>query len=388
MPASESPAIVTVEWTELIGKRPRHAGRNARLGAHGIDVRVPVARLTTEDGTQGFGVARAAAEDAQRIIGRTLDDLFNPEVGSRPDGRIFDFPLWDLVAKQAGQPVYALAAALVGKDVPPTLAVPCYDTSLYFDDLHLADRNQAAALLAEETRHGYARGHRNFKIKVGRGARHLPVEEGTARDIAVIQAVREAAGPHAILMIDANNGYTLNLTKRVLSETVGSRLYWLEEAFHEDAELYRDLKEWLAEQGTPVLIADGEGEASPSLLKWAQNGLIDVVQYDIFSYGFTSWLALGQQLDDWSVRSAPHHYGRGLGNYVSGHLAAAIDNFTFVEWDEAAIPGVDASGYVIADGYVHIPEKPGFGLTVDEEIFGRAVAERGYKVVSDDGMVR
>lgn len=388
MPASESPAIVAVEWTELIGKRPRHAGRNARLGAHGFDVRIPVARLTAEDGSQGFGVTRAAEEDARRILGRTLDDLFNPAVGSRPDGRIFDFPLWDLAAKRAGQPVYALAAALVGKDTPPTLAVPCYDTSLYFDDLHLADHAKAAALLAEETRQGYDRGHRNFKIKVGRGARHLPVEDGTARDIAVIQAVRDAAGPEAILMIDANNGYTLNLTKRVLSETANSRLYWLEEAFHEDAELYRDLKEWLAAQGMPVLIADGEGEASPSLLKWAQNGLIDVVQYDIFSYGFTSWLALGQQLDGWSVRSAPHHYGRGLGNYVSGHLAAAIDNFTFVEWDEAAIPGVDAAGYVIGEGHVHIPEKPGFGLTVDEEIFRQAVAERGYKVRQDDGMVR
>lgn len=382
MPSNESPAIVAVEWAELVGRRPRHAGRNARLGAHGFNVRVPVARLTAEDGSQGFGFARAAEDDAQRILGRSLDDLFNPEVGSRPHGRLFDFPLWDLAAKRVDLPVYALAAAMVGKDVPTALSVPCYDTSLYFDDLHLDDRNEAAALLAEETREGYDRGHRNFKIKVGRGARHLPVEEGTARDIAVIHAVREAAGPSASLMIDANNGYTLNLAKRVLSETAACRLYWLEEAFHEDAELYRDLKEWLAGQGMPIFIADGEGEASPSLLNWAQNGIVDVVQYDIFSYGFTSWLALGQQLDGWSARSAPHHYGRHLGNYVSGHLAAAINGFTFVEWDEVTTNGIDAPAYVVEEGRVLIPNAPGFGLTLDEEIFGRAVAERGYKVVA------
>ncbi|MEZ4830711.1 MAG: hypothetical protein R2873_01690 [Caldilineaceae bacterium] len=57
MPSTPSPAIVAVEWTELIGKRPRHAGRNARLGDHGLDVRIPVARLTAEDGSQGFGFA-------------------------------------------------------------------------------------------------------------------------------------------------------------------------------------------------------------------------------------------------------------------------------------------------------------------------------------------
>ena len=86
-------------------------------------------------------------------------------------------------------------------------------------------------------------------------------------------------------------------------------------------------------------------------------------------------------MDGWSARSAPHHYGRHLGNYVSGHLAAAINGFTFVEWDEVTTSGISASGYTIVEGNVHIPSAPGFGLEIDEEIFGRAVAERGYKVV-------
>ncbi|KKK51629.1 hypothetical protein LCGC14_3113030, partial [marine sediment metagenome] len=44
------------------------------------------------------------------------------------------------------------------------------------------------------------------------------------------------------------------------------------------------------------MVADGEGEASPSLLAWAEEGLVDVIQYDILSYGFTAWLALGGKL--------------------------------------------------------------------------------------------
>jgi L-rhamnonate dehydratase len=385
MRQSDHPRIVAVEWAELEGRRPRHAGCNARLGEHGFVVRVPLARLTSEDGQQGFGVARADEEDATRLLGRPLDELFNPAVGSRPDGRPFDFPLWDLMGQLSGQPVYALAAATVEKTAASPLSVPCYDTSLYFDDLHLADTEAAVDLLAGETAEGLLRGHCHFKIKVGRGARHLPLEEGTARDIAIIHAVRETAGADAQLMIDANNGYNLNLTKRVLAETASCNLFWMEEAFHEDAELYADLKAWLAAQELPILIADGEGQASPALPDWARTGLVDVLQYDIFSYGFTPWLALGHQLDSWGIRSAPHHYGRHLGNYVSAHLAAAIDGFTFVEWDEAATPGIDAPGYRIEEGRVHIPDAPGFGLVLDDEIFMRAVAANGYSVTMEEG---
>ena len=198
---------------------------------------------------------------------------------------------------------------------------PCYDTSLYMDDLCLDDE-EAAALIAAEALEGAARGHRAFKIKVGRGAMHMPLEAGTRRDIRVIRAVREAVGSQATVMIDANNGYNLNLTRRVLDETAGARLHWIEEPFHEDGRLYAHLKEWLATHDLEVLIADGEGAASPHLLDWAREGLIDVIQYDIRRPGLTRWLELGPQLDAWGVGSAPHHYGGAYGNYAACHVAA------------------------------------------------------------------
>ena len=105
-----------------------------------------------------------------------------------------------------------------------------------------------------------------------------------------------------------------------------------------------------------------------------------MIQYDIFSYGFTPWLGLGQQLDGWNVRSAPHHYGGFYGNYAACHLAAAIEGFTFFEWDEATVPGVDTSAYAIQDGFVHVPDAPGFGLRLDEDLFARGVKEGGYSV--------
>jgi len=377
---NENPRITTIEHATLEGTRPRPAGSNARLGPHGSTVRVAIARVTTEDGESGFGVCRLGEDALRPLLGMRLNDVFTREGGTEPAWRGVDFPLWDLAAKRAGQPVYALAAAMGGGPVGQPPRVPCYDTSLYFDDLHLEDDAEAAALLAAEAQEGYDRGHRAFKIKVGRGGRHLPTEAGTRRDIAVVHAVRAAVGSEATLLLDANNGYTLNLTKRVLTETAACRIGWIEEAFHEDAVLYRDLKEWLGRENLPILIADGEGDASANLLTWAREGIVDVVQYDIFGHGFTTWLATGRQLDAWGARTAPHHYGGHLGNVVTGHLAPAVDGFTYVEWDEATTPGIDTSRYTVADGHVTLPDAPGFGIDLDDERFRAAVAAEGGRL--------
>ena len=380
-----SPKLCKIERGSLSGTRPRKAGSNARLGEHGSTVRVPLARITLDDGTSGFGACRVDAATAQSLIGQPLDALFDPRWGTTPFALApnyagFDFPLWDLIAKRAELPIYALAAQMVGKRVAAPFEVPCYDTSLYIDDLHIADDATAAALIAREAREGWARGHRAFKIKVGRGARHMPLDVGTQRDIEVIYAVREAVGNDAPIMLDANNGYNLNITKHVLAETVECNILWMEEAFHEDRVLYEDLQAWLSREGISVLIADGEGQASPTLLEWAEAGLVNVVQYDIFGYGFTPWLALGQKLDQWGARSAPHHYGGHYGNYAAPHLAGAIGGFTFAEWDEVTTPGLDASDYSVHEGMVRVPSTPGFGLTLDETVFQEAVGSGGFVV--------
>lgn len=378
--------VASIEWATLEGRRPRAAGCNARLGAHGQRVRVPLARITTDDGAQGFGATaltgppEAFAVQADSALGRTLSELFDDQQGSTEAGRVLDFALWDLMAKRAGMPVYALAADMAGKTVSDPLRAPCYDTSLYMDDLHLADDVDAAALIADEAREGMARGHEAFKIKVGRGAQHMDVEEGMQRDVAVVHAVRQAAGESARLMVDANNGYNLNLAKRLLAQTADCNLFWIEEAFHEDRVLYVELREWMQAQGMQTLIADGEGDASPGLLAWAREGIVDVIQYDILSFGFTAWLALGSRLDAWGVRSAPHHYGRHYGNYVACHLAAAVDGFAYVEWDEAETPGLSAPGYALREGEVVVPQDAGFGLMLDEDVYQEAVERNGCKL--------
>lgn len=373
--------IASIEWGTLTGRRPRLAGYNARKrDDHGWEASIPLARLTTADGSAGFGLSNLTSQQAELFLGSSLNDLVTVEKGVDPGAFAIEGPLWDLLGQGTGRPVYQILADRAGRKVTEPLRVPCYDTTLLIDDLHLSTDEEGAALIASEARFGYENGHRAFKIKVGRGARHMPLEEGNRRDIAVVRAVRAAVGPGSAILIDANNGYTLNIAKHILSETSDCNIFWIEEAFHEDDELYEDLHTWISREGLSVLIADGEGAASPHLLDYARRGIVDVVQYDIFSYGITKWLQTAPKLDAWNVRTAPHHYGRHLGNFVSGHLASAVEHFAFVEWDELTTPGLDTSAYSVKDGYVRLPDAPGFGLKLDESLFKQAVNESGFVV--------
>lgn len=369
-----NPVIARIDTATVEGKRPRPAGSNARLGFHGDTVRLPLMRLTTADGATGFGRCAVGEEHVRPLLGKPVTELV-------ADGRVragwtlYELPLLDLAARLAGQPVYEFAGGKRPR-------VQSYDTSLYFDDLRLADDDAAADLIAGEAREGWDLGHRAFKIKVGRGARHMALESGTVRDIAIIQAVRDAVGPEATVMIDANNGWNLNLTKRVLAETAGADLYWIEEAFHEDNVLYADLKEWLGAEGLNVRIADGEGAAHPALADWARDGLIDVVQYNIFGYGFDRWRQLGSELGPLGAESSPHTYGGGVSAYVTAHLAGFGAGVNFVEWDVADFAELDASAWVIDDGWINVPATPGFGLELDHNAFDAAVTRTGFTLRS------
>ena len=370
-------------------------------------MRVPVARVTLDDGSSGWGLSRADEGTVRGLVGASLAEAYDPTAGVPVRFRPLEYAIWDLVGKRAGQPAYALAAEILGRPRPADGArVRCYDTTLYIDDLATPDAESGAALMAEEAMQGWARGHRNFKIKIGRGNVHFPTDVGLRRDVAVVNAVRAAVGPDADVMADANNGYTYNIARDFLAGTADSRVFWLEEAFYEDATLYRRLRAWMRAEGLSTRIGDGEGRgmADPglpnllagdgyhatvgssapndALLDMVREGIVDVLQWDVLAPGLTRWLEVSPSIEAWGRLASPHHYGTHLGNYHSCHLGLAVPNYGFVEWDEAQTPGISAPGYAVVDGYAHVPSAAGFGLELDEDTFGRAVREGGYTVTA------
>jgi L-rhamnonate dehydratase len=368
--------IEKVEQVVMKGERRRLAGCNARLGVHGKEVSFPLVRLTI-GGCVGYSWSRVSREVAQTMIGASVSEIFCEEQWIHDRFHSIQFPLFDWLANVRGVPVYEL---LSGQTSTSPLSVPCYDTSLYFDDLHLSSEQDAVRLLQEEAMQGFNEGFRGFKIKVGRGAMHMDLMEGTRRDIAIVNGIRDVVGPACNLSIDANNGYNLNLTKHVLKETAQSNLLWVEEAFHEDDRLYRNLKEWLADNKLNIMITDGEGLAAGPIVEWAEQGLIDAIQYDLKDYGIVKWLKLSERLAKSGVKAAPHNYSGFYGNFASAQVYPAIKGFMFVEWDEAQIPGIDTSGYAIKDGKVSVPATPGFGLHIDEAYYEAKVRDNGWAV--------
>jgi L-rhamnonate dehydratase len=371
--------IIRLEWAVLEGRRPLALGRNARLPPHGAAVTVPLCRLTTEDGLVGVGLSRLDVEVAKEALGLPFHEMFS-ERGTGDRWLSLDYPLWDLAARREGVPVYRL---LLGhgadrRGVNGPLLVDCYDTSFYFSEPE-PPRQEPEELRAQALA-SYGRGHRAFKVKVGRGGRWMEPDTGLDRDVAVVDAVRDAIGPGSALFADANNGFTLNGAKEFLARTASFGIGWLEEPFHEDRVLLAALREWMAREYVRVLLADGESATSDDAYKLACEGALDVVQCDILHTGFTRWLKLGRALDAMGIASAPHHFGLYLGNYVSGHLAAAVQGLRYIEWDEATVPGVSTPGYKFSDGRLRVSDDPGFGIEVDEELFVQAVKSTGFEL--------
>ena len=232
-----------IERIEVHSPRPRDIGFNARKGAHGTVVHDSVVRVHTASGAVGVGWSRLERAAAESLVGRRLGELFRLPDGSLAEGVAIDLPLWDLAARLRGVPLYRLLGARGSR------AVELYDGSIYIDDLDAGDA-EAQEIFREEVRTGHRYGYRNFKIKIGRGARWMPTAAGLERDVLVIHTVREAAGPDAKILVDANNGGTLNSTKDTLTACAGVGLYWFEEPFAEDPELNADLRSSSASAAT------------------------------------------------------------------------------------------------------------------------------------------
>lgn len=377
--------ISRIERIELHSPRPRDIGCNARSGAHGTVVQDPVVRVHTASGAVGVGWARLERAGAEALVGRRLAELFRMPSGTPPsgtlpggslaEGRAIDLPLWDLAARLEGVPLFRLLGARGNR------AVELYDGSVYIDDLD-ADDARAREIFQEEVATGHRYGYRNFKIKIGRGARWMPTAAGLERDVLVIHTVREAAGPDAKILVDANNGGTLNSTKDTLDACADAGLYWFEEPFGEDPALNADLKRFIRERGYAALVADGEsGPPPPTFFAMVEAGDIDVVQHDFRAMGLTWWKTTAARIEPWGGRCAPHCWGSIIERYAHAHFAASVPNFAVQEAAPSDTEGVLLDGWELRDGKLLVPDTPGTGFDLEPELIERGVrAGGGYRV--------
>jgi len=373
--AKDSPKDIRITRAigfDLVSKRCKMAGKNSRLDVHGEQATDRMVRLFTNTGQEGFGNCRAAQEAVASLLGKNPFDFFQPQEKSMkgPLGSQ-TMALWDLVGKIQKKPVFAL---LGGKGPG---RVPVYDGSIYFADLlpQYADRWEAR--FAEEIELGLKRGHRAFKIKIGRGAKWMPLEEGFERDKAVVRLIHRHAGPDILLGVDANNGYDLARSKRFVSDLGDIPLAWLEELFPEQVDQCLELKAFIAEHHWKSLLADGETESSLDAFRpFLAAKAIDIYQGDMNRFGLEGILSEAAMAAQAGALVAPHNWGSLIGFYEMLHLGLVLPNFYRAENDPLDSEIVEAEGISIRNGLAEVSNAPGFGLKINEQKFATMIKPR------------
>lgn len=357
--------ITRITGFHLFSERSKLAGKNSRLGVHGERARDRMVRIYTNTGQEGLGFSLASRRDLRKLLGRHPLDYYDSENTEVTALGVGTMPLWDLAGKLHEQPVYALLGAEGDEQVR------VYDGSIYFADLLPQYQDRPFDRIKEEIDMGLEAGHRTFKVKIGRGAIWMERQAGDQRDVEVLKTIRRHAGSDVAIGVDANNAYDLPRTKELLASLPDYNFDFIEEMFPEDVDKYLELKQFIRENGWDTLIADGETqrEVEP-LIPFMKANAIDVYQLDMRQQGIEGILreaALARKHGDGLI--APHNWGSLIGYYMQLHVGRAVPNFYMAEHDPLHSDVLVADGYRLEEGYAHVPDAPGFGLTLDEERF-------------------
>jgi L-fuconate dehydratase len=246
--------------------------------------------------------------------------------------------VWDLYAKLEGKPLWKLLA-----DMSPEELVGCIDFR-YIDDaldpdeaLSLLQKNVSSRAMreAEMLRDGFPAyttsagwlGYSDGKIVelAGRAMRsgftHLKLKVGAdpQDDLRRARALRQAIGPNAHLMLDANQVWSIDQAIEAVRALADVNPWWIEEPTSPDDVLgHRRIREAIA----PIGVATGEHVQNRVMFKQLmQAGAIDFCQVDSCRLGgVNEVLSVLLLAAKFGIPVCPHAGGVGLCEYVQ-HLA-------------------------------------------------------------------
>ena len=366
--------IARMEARQVQDRYPRFVGKNSHLGAVGWGGGYQVRKVITNQGASGWGMSHVKDDVVAPLIGRPIAELYDMQQGVLDEGRGIEMPLYDLVGNILGKPVYAL----LGSQGPTS--VPIYSGAVYFDDLEPENQPRGIDGVLASCRQDYDLGYRAFKLKIGRGFRWTPKADGIQRDIDVTRAVRERF-PDCRILVDGNDGFTVDEFITYLGAVHDCDLYWIEEPFTENRDDYLKLHEFMRQIDCQALIADGEScprhpaqpteyggyevEFVDALFALASEKLADVFLLDLGTLGYTRWRHLMPKLKAAGVLASPHTWMWTPRPIYAAHVAAGLGNVAIVEGIPGKAAGIDYSAFSFLNGELQMPQTPGFGLGLE-----------------------
>lgn len=246
-----------------------------------------------------------------------------------------DLALWDLCARREGQPLWRYLGGVSDR------------INVYASGLNPTRPEKMGLAMAD-------RGYTRFKLKIGFGAK---------RDQANLAALRNTLGTDADLMVDVNQGWTLDQAQEQLPKLENLGLKWIEEPLLCTA----PWSEWRTLAGmTGIPVAAGEnlmGEAQ--FQEGIDSGALTIIQPDAAKWGGISrCLPLSKAINEAGLHFFPHYLGGGIGLLASGHLLAATGGGGALEVDSNPNPlrnELTGSLNQVENGVAHLGEAPGIG---------------------------
>ena len=262
-----------------------------------------------------------------------------------------DIALWDILGKSLDAPVWRL---LGGRKAA---RMPAYASGGWAD----AD-NIGAQLTGYVARGGF----KAVKMRVG-------VMDGDAQSSAKrVKAARAALGQGIGLMCDAHGTFSVPEAKRFCRLVEECDLMWFEEPVTaDDKRGYAEIR-----AATAIPIAAGESEFTRHDFRDLIDArAIDVLQPDLaICGGITEAMRIAALASAYNLRLAPHLWA-GAPAFAAGmHVAAAAPAGFILEYSLGANPMLQdlvEEKFSVKDGMVDIPERPGLGLTIDQDFVKR-----------------
>jgi L-alanine-DL-glutamate epimerase-like enolase superfamily enzyme len=198
-----------------------------------------------------------------------------------------------------------------------------------------------------------------------------------------VRAVREAVGPDIMVAMDLHWKFSVNDAIRLAQALEPFDLLWLEDPVPpENIEAQRHVT-----HSTRTPICTGEN----LYRKHGYRELIEkqaarIIAPDIPKMGgLAEAKKVADHADLYYIPIAPHNVASPIGTVAGAHVCAAMNNFLVMEFHAHDVPwwGDLVEGEpTISQGFIHLNERPGHGLTLNEDV-ARAHLQPGSSFFGD-----
>lgn len=288
---------------------------------------------------------------------------------------LVEMACWDLIGKYAKLPVYQL----MGGKVRDT--VPAYANGWYTVEREPAAFGEAAKKVA-------ARGYRGLKFDpFGAGDLELSREEFDL-SVKLIEAVREATGPHFELFIEMHGRFAPHQAVEIAKAIEPVQPGWIEEPCRATdlgaLEYVRD--------HTCIPIATGERlNTLNDYRELFERRAAHIIQPDVnHCGGMLETKKIAAAAEAFSIMVAPHNVGGIISTTAALHLMFTLRNGKVLEhfndFVDAQVKQIGSPYPEVIDGAFQLPSGPGWGVEVDLDALEKHEPRKIDGVISDPGL--